>query len=102
MANLNEPTTSFEIRIPLDFHFLFTTGHRPHNLGLPHDENSTEIIALKSAMKEEIERHINELNVTRFISGLAIGTDIWICEMVLDLIDSGKKIELEVAIPFIE
>lgn len=77
------------------------TGHRLHTLRLPHDEQLPPLIALKSKLKEEIERHIKELNVKKFISGLAIGTDIWSCEIVLELMNDNKDIALEVAIPFI-
>lgn len=77
------------------------TGHRPHTMRLPQDELSPAILALKKDMEAAIDDLILNRGVTRFISGAALGTDLWICEMVLKRMEDNPALELEIAIPFI-
>lgn len=77
------------------------TGHRLHTIGLPHDENGLALLGLKNEMQAEIDRLIQECDVTRFALGAAIGTDIWAAEMILKRMESNPKLELELVIPFV-
>lgn len=74
------------------------TGHRPQKLSWGLDEEHPDCISLKSILKEQIERMI-EKGVCTFITGMAIGTDIWAAEIVLDLKRAYPHIQLIAAIP---
>lgn len=76
------------------------TGHRLHTMRLPQDESVPAVIALKRDMAAEIDRLISDCGVTRFLSGLGLGTDIWGAEMVLERMAQNPALELEVVIPF--
>ncbi len=76
------------------------TGHRPQNLNFGFNEKDEICILLKKKMRETIEKLILEDNVTRFISGMALGVDTWFAETVLELRDTlYPQISLEAAIP---
>ncbi len=75
------------------------TGHRPQNLPFGFNEGDSRCIALKKRLKEEIEKQITENGVTHFISGMALGVDTYVAEIVLDLKRTYQGITLEVAIP---
>lgn len=75
------------------------TGHRPQKLPFAFDENDSRCIALKDALRTEIVRLIEENEVTHFISGMAIGVDMYGAEIVLELKKTYPGITLECAIP---
>lgn len=69
------------------------TGHRPGKL------NGTEE-TIRARLKEEIRRAVEDGYET-FITGMAIGVDVWAAEEVLKLKDAGNgKIKLVAAVPF--
>ncbi|MDY7043731.1 SLOG family protein [Virgibacillus sp. M23] len=72
------------------------TGHRPSKL---RGYNPEDNIGLLMALKDNIVDHIEEKNVTNFISGMALGTDIWSAMIVLKLKSNYPKIKLVCAIP---
>lgn len=76
------------------------TGHRPHTIGLPEDEASPAMLALKEALAYRIDYLIEHKRVTSFLSGLAIGTDTIAAEMILKRMVTNPDLELEVVIPF--
>ena len=75
------------------------TGHRSQKLPFGFNEQDERCIKLKDALKKEIIRQIDEYSVTDFISGMAIGTDIFAAEIVLELKKQFPQLWLECAIP---
>lgn len=77
------------------------TGHRPQKLPWGYDEEWEACIRLKLKLAVEIEE-MRKRGVTTFISGMAIGVDLWAAEIVLDLKRAypDDKIRLFAAIPF--
>lgn len=75
------------------------TGHRPQNLPFRFNEQDARCISLKQTLRREIERQITDCGVTHFISGMAIGVDMYAAEIVLDLKKRYPQITLEAAIP---
>ena len=75
------------------------TGHRSQKLPFRFNEQDERCIKLKEALKEEIEQIIEENGVTDFISGMAIGTDIFAAEIVLGMKKRYPQLWLECAIP---
>jgi len=75
------------------------TGHRPQNLPFRFDEQDARCVRLKQILQKEIERQITENGVDAFISGMAIGTDLYAAELVLTLKAVYPHLRLEAAIP---
>lgn len=75
------------------------TGHRPQSLPWGTNEQDPRCVRLKDLLRQEIQRLITENNVTHFISGMAIGTDLLAAESVLELKKQYPQITLESAIP---
>lgn len=61
------------------------TGHRPKSLPFGYDEGAEGCKRLKALLTESIEKQITENGVTHFISGMAMGVDIYAAEAVLEL-----------------
>ena len=61
------------------------TGHRPKSLPFGYDEDAEGCKRLKALLTESIEKQITENGVTHFISGMAMGVDIYAAEAVLEL-----------------
>ena len=74
------------------------TGHRPQNFAFGFDESHPDCVFLKQNIKNEIIRQIN-LGVDTFITGMALGTDIWAAELVISLKEEHPSIRLVAAIP---
>ena len=74
-------------------------GHKPQNLPFGFNEADEQCVFLK----EELERKIIDLiinrHVTRFITGMALGVDMYAAEIVLKLKKLYPSISLECAIP---
>lgn len=75
------------------------TGHRPQSLPFGFNETDERCIALKQTLRAEIIKLIEDEGVTHFISGMAIGVDMYAAEIVLGLKSSFNGIILESAIP---
>lgn len=75
------------------------TGHRPQNLPFGMNENDERCVKLKEELKEQIINLIEAENVTHFITGMALGVDLYAAEIVLDLKARYPSITLESAIP---
>lgn len=74
------------------------TGHRPDKLPWGKDERDPRCLALKSSILREIEtlyRH----GYRHFISGMALGCDLYFAEAVLELKERYPLITLEAALP---
>ena len=74
------------------------TGHRPQSLPFGFNESDERCVALKQKLRNEIITLIEENGVTHFISGMAIGVDMYAAEIVLGL-KAKYNITLECAIP---
>ena len=57
------------------------TGHRPQSLPFGFNEADERCIALKQKLRDEIIRQIEENGVTHFITGMAIGVDMFAAEI---------------------
>lgn len=75
------------------------TGHRPQSLPFGFNETDERCVALKKIIREHIIKLIENEGVTHFISGMAIGIDMFAAEIVLGLKASYPGITLESAIP---
>lgn len=75
------------------------TGHRPKSLPFGYNEEDVRCIKLKKTLAENIEGLIADCGVTHFISGMAMGIDIYAAETVLKLKEKYPFITLECAIP---
>jgi len=74
------------------------TGKRPQNLPWRFNEQDERCLRLKDRLKNEIESRIKE-GYTIFISGMALGVDTFVAEIVLELKKHYPVITLEAAIP---
>ena len=72
------------------------TGNRPHKMPFP--EDSAAGCALKEKMRGAAEMLIAE-GYTHFISGMALGADIYFAECILRLKET-YNIVLEAAVPY--
>ena len=75
------------------------TGHRPQNLPFGFNEEDERCINVKKVLREQIINLIENEGITHFISGMAIGVDMYAAEIVLGLKASYLGITLESAIP---
>lgn len=75
------------------------TGHRPQSLPFGFNEADERCVALKQELRKEVIRLIEQEGVTHFISGMAIGVDMYAAEIVLGLKAKYPAITLESAIP---
>lgn len=76
------------------------TGHRPQSLPFRFNETDERCISLKQKLRTEIVRMIEDEGADYFISGMAIGIDMYAAEIVLDLKDANyPDIKLECAVP---
>lgn len=74
------------------------TGHRPQTLPFGYKERDPRCKKLKRVLRAEIIRQIRG-GVTHFISGMALGIDMYAAEIVLDLKKKYPCVTLEAAIP---
>ncbi|HIW03205.1 MAG TPA: DUF1273 family protein [Firmicutes bacterium] len=73
------------------------TGNRPHKL--PFVEGSREHQLLIERMNGAIRQLIGE-GYRHFITGMALGSDIWFAECVLGMKDVYPDVFLEAAVPY--
>lgn len=74
------------------------TGHRPDRFPWGYDEQDSRCIFLKEEMKKQLKCLYSD-GFTHFISGMALGTDQYFAELVLELRGEFPEITLECAIP---
>ena len=70
------------------------TGHRPKGLPFGYNERDNRCKKLKKALKKLITHKIKEENTTNFLSGMALGTDMFAAEIVLELKRKYRDITL--------
>ena len=74
------------------------TGHRPKKLQFEQDDGDLRLGGLKTALKKEIIKKI-ENGTDTFMSGMALGIDLIAAEAVLELKDVYPQIKLVAVIP---
>ena len=74
------------------------TGKRPQNLPWRFNEKDERCLRLKEQLRSEIEYLIKD-GYTKFITGMALGVDIFAAEAVFELKKRYTNITLEAAIP---
>lgn len=60
------------------------TGHRPNSFPWKYDETARDCVLLKKVLAGQIDALVGE-GVTEWLSGMALGTDLWGAEIVLSL-----------------
>lgn len=76
------------------------TGHRPDKL-YGYDMNSEGNLKLRKSIRNAIVHHIENFGVDTFISGMALGVDMWAALEVIRLREKYPHIKLVAAIPCI-
>lgn len=74
------------------------TGHRPKSFPWGYDETATNCVLLKRVLEEQITALVDK-GVTEFLSGMALGTDLWSAQIVLELRETNPTIKLCCALP---
>lgn len=74
------------------------TGHRPHKFPWKGNEADLRCVDLKEALAEQIKRLANQ-GVTDWLTGMAMGTDIWAAEIVLALKKEIPVLKLHCILP---
>ena len=75
------------------------TGHRPNSFIFGYNEEHPDCIRLKQRLYQEIENMFAK-GVNVFISGGALGVDMWAMEAVLELKKKEPSVRLVAAVPF--
>lgn len=75
------------------------TGHRPQSLPFGFNENNTGCIQLKEKLRELTIHMVEDEGVLHFLSGMALGTDLFAAEIVIQLRKSYPDISLSAIIP---
>ncbi len=73
------------------------TGHRPYRLPF-HCEEDPGCVLLKASLTEQIEGLIQG-GVQNFLSGMAMGVDLWAAEIVLKMRRKNPHLKLICALP---
>jgi len=75
------------------------TGHRYQSFRFGDNEKHRECVRLKKALRKEIINLVKKRSIKHFISGMALGVDIWCAEIILRLKKRYRDITLECALP---
>lgn len=74
------------------------TGHRPKSFPWKYDETARECVLLKELLAAQITA-LAERGVTEFLSGMALGVDLWSAQIVLGLQEKYPAIRLQCILP---
>lgn len=74
------------------------TGHRPSKFDFGYDEKNEKCQELKNNLIKQIT-HLIRNGTTTFLSGMAMCTDLWCTEIVIDFKKQFSKIELVAVLP---
>ncbi len=74
------------------------TGHRPQNLPWQFNEADTDCLKLKQVLNQQISQ-LAENGFTDFLSGMALGSDTWAAEAVLNLRKKNPALKLHCILP---
>lgn len=75
------------------------TGHRPDKLPWGYDERDPRCLVLRRSLLRELEG-LYRRGWRHFISGMALGCDLYFAEAALELRESYPALTLEAAVPF--
>jgi len=75
------------------------TGHRPQKLPWKYDELDSRCVEFKTKLAVVIEA-VYESGITHFITGMALGCDLYCAEAVIALRRLHPDITLEAAVPY--
>ena len=75
------------------------TGHRPEKIKNGCAEESTAVTEIKEKLRDAILEEI-EAGCTCFLTGMAMGADLWAAEIVLELKKDYPQLELVAVVPF--
>lgn len=73
-------------------------GHRPQNLFWKFNEAAPECLILKQILNQQIN-NLAANGFTDFLSGMALGTDTWAAEFVLNLRKKIPRLKLHCVLP---
>ena len=74
------------------------TGHRPKSFPWKYNEAAPDCVLLKEVLAAQITA-LAEQGVTDYLSGMALGTDLWSAQIVLDLQKKYPAIKLHCILP---
>lgn len=74
------------------------TGHRPMKFSFGYDEKDEKCIRLKLVMAQQINALIKG-GVSLFYTGMALGTDLWCTEIVLEMKRKYPNVRLTAVLP---
>lgn len=74
------------------------TGHRPKSFPWKYDETARDCVLLKQTLAAEIAA-LAAQGVTDFLSGMALGADLWAAQAVLDLRRKNPAVKLRCILP---
>lgn len=74
------------------------TGHRPKSFPWKYDETAHDCVLLKEALAAQI-MILADQGVTDFLSGMALGVDLWSAQIVLDLQKKYPTVGLHCILP---
>lgn len=77
------------------------TGHRPQKLPWRFDETAPGCVALKEVLTAQIEALVKD-GYTEFLSGMALGVDMWAAQIVLALRETNPTLRLHCILPCTE
>ena len=78
--------------------FCAFTGHRPKGFPWKYNESAPGCVLLKEALTVQIAE-LAERGVTDWLSGMALGTDLWAAEIVLNLSEKNPALSLHCILP---
>ncbi len=76
------------------------TGHRPKSFPWGYDESDQRCVELKEVFANQIRLLVNR-GYTDFLSGMALGVDVWAAQTVLSLRENHQNIKLHCILPCI-
>lgn len=74
------------------------TGHRPKSFPWKYNEAAPDCVLLKEVLEEQIKT-LAAGGVTNFLSGIALGVDLWCAQIVLDLKEKSPALRLHCILP---
>ena len=74
------------------------TGHRPKSFPWKYDETARDCVLLKEVLTEQIKA-LADRGITTYLSGMALGVDLWCAQIVLDLRKENPALQLRCILP---
>ena len=69
------------------------TGHRPKSFPWKYDETAPSCILLKEVLTTQI-MELADSGVTDWLSGMALGVDLWSAQVILTLREKNRSLKL--------